>query len=147
MTSPVRAVGDHRPLAEIHLRALADGEIEHHRRLRRRRPLALEEAVHRVHAAAVAVVAHQSPVHGRGLDALGMPGEQLLPKRLDAGEILRWTLRRPEPGGQARVVGHRAGRVKPAALRRRSSRSAATLTLPTRSARAIARSVSPNRSR
>ena len=34
-----------------------------------------------------------------------MPGEQFLPERLDTGEILRWTLRRPEV--TAAIVGLR----------------------------------------
>ena len=88
------------PLAEIDLRALADREIQHHRRLRRGRRLALEKAVQRVHAAAVAMLAHQGPVHGRDLDALGVPGEQLLPKRLDAGDILRWRRGVPSPAAK-----------------------------------------------
>ena len=76
----------------------------------------MKKPVEGVDTATVPVVTHQSPVHGRGLDPLRVPGEQLLAEGFHGGEILRCSSRCGQARGQDRVLGHRTTGIKPPAL-------------------------------
>ena len=109
-----RAIGNHRSLAEVDLGGIGHREVEHDRRRRRHRRRLLQKAVHAMHAAGKAVDARQRLADGGDLDALRMPAQDLVAKRLDARHVRRRRARDFEKGGELGVIGHWARRLKPA---------------------------------
>ena len=107
------AVSDHRPLAKVDLGGVGDRKVEHDGGRRHRGCGLLQKAIDAVHAAGKAVDAGQRLANAGDLDTLSMPGQDLGPERLDAGDVLRRGARDFEHDGQLRVIRQRACRIQP----------------------------------
>jgi hypothetical protein len=85
------ALGDERAHTEVDLSHFAHGKLQLDRRFRCLGNLVIQKAIQRMHAAAIAMLLMQRPSYGCGIDSLGVPLQNLLPKWLDTRNVL-WCL-------------------------------------------------------
>ena len=113
------AISDERAHTKVDLRHFTHSKFELDRRLRRIGNFMFQKAIQRMHAPRKAMLLIERPSYGRGIDSLPVPFQNLLPKWLDARDVLRglaWCL---EERRECAVVWNLTQRIQPVLSQRK----------------------------